>query len=278
MGVTEEGSQAAPTGSDTERWPERTVESAEWYDRSINWEARFGRELPVICHALGPPGAGGVVDAGCGTGRHAVALAGRGYSVTGADASEAMIKLARRHADEHGASARFACCRFDELAQRVASGADGVVCIGNSLAAAASEDGVRRAVENFAAVLRPGGRLFVQVLNFPPMRLQVPCVRGPRVTHVDGVEYVSVRLFCFHPDPAAGRLGRVEMTNVTIWHDGAWRQRSHAGILYPLTLEELTERCRAVGMKVVDVFGAYDRSPFDPAGSVDLILIAERGA
>ena len=263
-----------PAGADS--WQERRPESVDWYDRGINWEARFGRELPLICDVLGPPGSGGVADAGCGTGRHAVALARRGYSVTGIDLSEAMIEAAQHHADESGVEVRLECCPFDELAQRVDRGVDGVICIGNSLAAAGTEQAARQAVHNFAEVLRPGGRLFLQVLNFPPMREEVPCVRGPRVTTVNGVEYVSVRLFDFLPDPASGRHGRVAVTNVTMWHEDTWRQRSHRGTVYPITLDELSRWCEAAGLDVLDTFGAYDRTPFDPAGSVDLILVAER--
>ena len=107
------------------------------------------------------------------------------------------------------------------------------------------------------------------------MREQVPCIRGPRVTVVDGVEYVSVRLFSFQPDPSAGRQGRVEVTNVTFWRDGTWRHRAHGGTLYPMTPDELTGWCDEAGLRVLDLFGAYDRSPFDPATSPDLILIAE---
>jgi hypothetical protein len=43
-----------------------------------------------------------------------------------------------------------------------------------------------------------------------------------------------------------------------------------------MTPGELTGWCDEAGLRVVDLFGAYDRSPFDPAKSSDLILIAER--
>jgi 2-polyprenyl-3-methyl-5-hydroxy-6-metoxy-1,4-benzoquinol methylase len=257
-------------------WHERTPESVDWYDRGINWEARFQRELPVICDVLGPPSSGGIVDAGCGTGRHVAALAERGYRVTGVDLSEAMVDVARRHASDSGAEAKFVCCPFEELTRRVDGGADGLICIGNSLAAAASEQAVEQAVWNFAGVLRPGGRMFVQALNFPPMREEVPCVRGPRVTSVEGVEYVSVRMFDFVADAAAGRHGRADVTNVTLWHDGTWRQKSHRGTLYPATLDELRRWCEAAGLQVLNTFGAYDRTPFDPTSSTDLLLVAER--
>src|SRR3989344_1606930 len=39
-----------------------------------------------------------ILDIACGTGRHAIALAGKGFSVTGVDASHAMINQARKNA------------------------------------------------------------------------------------------------------------------------------------------------------------------------------------
>jgi len=41
-----------------------------------------------------------ILDIGCGTGRHAIELAKRGYSVTGIDLSEAQLKRAREKAEE----------------------------------------------------------------------------------------------------------------------------------------------------------------------------------
>ena len=40
---------------------------AEWYDQSINWDARLQREIPVFVDVFGAPGDGGIIDAGCGT-------------------------------------------------------------------------------------------------------------------------------------------------------------------------------------------------------------------
>ena len=272
------GGSPVPNSTRGDAARQAVFHSAEWYDRSINWQARLEREIPLLCEVFGPPGRGGLLDAGCGTARQAVALAERGYRVTGADSSEDMLELARRQAANSGADVRFVCCPYGRLTDHLEPGFDGVYCLGNSLAAAASAEGVGLAIRNFAAMLRPEGRLFVQVLNFPPMRGQSPCVKGPRVVTVDGIEHVSIRTYHFHPDPAAGPEGRVEVVNTTLWNDGAWRRHSRSGNLYPLTSDELTEWCRAAGLEVSETYGAYDRTAFDPANSSDLLLIAQRTA
>jgi len=241
---------------------------ASSYDRSINWEARFGRELPVLSDVFGPPGDGGLIDAGCGPGRHAVAMAERGYRVVGVDASAEMLEVARAHGRGQD-RARFLEGLYEALPALVGTDHDGLFCLANSLAAAGTRDAVNTAIEQFAACLRPGGRLFVQVLNFTRMRNESPCIRGPRVVTVDGVEYVSVRQF--HFDEAG-----VLVSNVTLWHEDGWKQASTQGRLYPVERAELMSICDSAGFDVDATWGDYKQSAFDFASSIDLIVVATR--
>ena len=243
--------------------------SADWYDRSINWSARLGRELPVLMEVFGPPGAGGLIDAGCGTGRQARALSERGYRVVGADASEDMLAVARRPAQSASPPVEFVLTPFATMYETLGGGFDGVYCLGNSLAAAGTRDEVGVAVTQFARCLRPGGRLFIQVLNFAVMRLESPCVRGPRVSVVDGREYLSVRQYQFLED-------RVEVTNITLWQDHGWQKRIGGGRLYPVELDELGTFCEKAGLHIDQTWGKYAREPFDRSSSMDLLIAATR--
>lgn len=242
--------------------------SPEWYDRAVNWTKRFERELPVLTEVMGPPGAGGVIDAGCGPGRQACALAQRGYRVVGIDSSVEMIELARRHAADV-ANCSFETVPFAGMSRTLGGGFDAVYCIGNSLAAAQSAEAGREAVAQFAACLRPGGVLFLQVLNFPPMRAQLPCVRGPNPVTVDGVEYVRFRQFHFLAES-------VEVTSVTMWHEGGWQMHAGGGVLYPVTPDELDAWFAGAGLKIETRWADYTRKPFDPALPTDLIITARR--
>jgi len=249
--------------------PVTTLTEAEWYDLGIDWEARMRREIPVLMEVFGPPGGGGILDAGCGTGHQAAALSQRGYRVVGADVSEEMLAVARRTAQRVGAAPSFVCTPYAELPAKVGLGFDGVYCLANSLAAAGTREAVEQAIRRFAECLRPGGRLFIQVLNFPPMRKEIPCVKGPRVTVVDGVEYVSVRNFAFGGND-------VLVGNITFWKEGTWRCHAQGRRLYPVTLDELRTFCSAADLNIDTTWGSYAKEPFDADRSGDLILVATR--
>lgn len=48
-----------------------------------------------------------ILDTGCGTGRHSIELAVRGYNVTGIDLSSGMLREARKGADKAGVNVKF---------------------------------------------------------------------------------------------------------------------------------------------------------------------------
>jgi len=242
---------------------------ADWYDVSINWEARLAREIPVLEAVFGPPAAGGLLDAGCGTARQACELASRGFRVTAADASEEMIDIARRNAEMAGVDLRLVVAPYASMHASVGNGFDGVFCQGNALAAAGTAEAAREAIQQFAACLRPAGRLFIQIVNFDLMRGEEPCVRGPRVGTVDGREYVSVRQFQFVGD-------QIQVTNITLFNDGGWKQRAHCGLLYPIAPDELCDWCDEAGLGTDHLWGDYARQAFDPQQSTDVLLVATK--
>jgi SAM-dependent methyltransferase len=61
-------------------------------------------EVEFILEELGIPPGGRILDMGCGTGRHAIELARRGFDVTGVDLSSGMLEEARQAARSAGAS------------------------------------------------------------------------------------------------------------------------------------------------------------------------------
>lgn len=106
-----------------------------------------------------------VLDVGCGPGRHALALARRGVTVTGIDASEEFIDLARRSARDEGLTARFEV--LDVRALSFAADFDAAICLcqgGFGLLGGRDELGV---FGRIARAVVPGGGLAVSAFHAP---------------------------------------------------------------------------------------------------------------
>ncbi len=239
------------------------------YDASINWTARIRRERPVLKKVFGPPGDRPILDAGCGPGRQAVALARCRYRVVGVDRSAQMLEFARSAPGGDSSRIQWVRSEFSQLTRRCAGPFAGIYCIGNSLSATGTTAAVRSALRNFAAVLHPTGRLFVQVLNSLPMRETVPCVRGPVHIRTNGTECVRVRMFDFSGS-------RATVTNINLIRDGEWRVHAMRGRLCVFDAKQLRAWCREAGLRVEEMWGSYAGEPFDPRKSADLIIIARR--
>ncbi len=59
-------------------------------------------EVNFIIEELGLPEGNSILDVGCGTGRHSIELAKRGYIMTGVDISGGMLEEARKAAENAG--------------------------------------------------------------------------------------------------------------------------------------------------------------------------------
>jgi SAM-dependent methyltransferase len=73
------------------------------YDRDYCYSELFRFDTEVLDRWLPEPGR--LLDLGCGTGRHVVHFAERGFDVTGVDLSEHMLAAARRKLAERGCGA-----------------------------------------------------------------------------------------------------------------------------------------------------------------------------
>jgi SAM-dependent methyltransferase len=90
---------------------------ASYHDGPAPWD--IGHPQPAIAR-LASEGAftGAVLDAGCGTGEHALHIAGPGVRVLGVDVAETALAIAREKAAERGIEAEFELAdalRFDRL-------------------------------------------------------------------------------------------------------------------------------------------------------------------
>jgi SAM-dependent methyltransferase len=129
----------------------------------------FDVDAPVVGAILDTLPAGAALDAACGTGRWAAALAGRGHRVVGVDSSPDMLERARERVP-HGEF------RSGEL-QRLPVG-DGEVDLVVCALALAHVPALDPVLAEFARVLRPAGHLVISDMHPETVaRGSVPPVR-----------------------------------------------------------------------------------------------------
>ncbi len=241
------------------------------YDRFVNWEGRLAYELPFIEQQLTASGAWRILDTACGTGMHTVALAQRGYDVTGADLSVGMIERARENVASAGVKARFVVAGFGELAAKAGDGFDALLCLGNSLPHVLTAEALHETLTDFATVLRPGGLLLIQNRNFDAVIAARARWMPPQAHREDSREWLFIRFYDFNPN------GTLTFNIVTLRRDEAseWAQQIEATTLRPLLHADLLNAVAAAGFGDAACYGDMQGAPFDPETSSNLIVTAK---
>lgn len=121
-------------------------------------------EVDFIEREIGHTTALRILDIGCGTGRHAIELAGRGYEVTGIDLSETQLARAREKAREAGVTVRFQQADARHLAFRDEFDLVIMLCEG-AFPLMETDDENYAILANAAAALRQPGKLILTTLN-----------------------------------------------------------------------------------------------------------------
>ena len=226
-------------------------------------EDRTELETQFVINALGLLPQHKVLDLCCGQGRHSLALARTGLDVTGADLSEEMLSLAHTGAVESGVSAEFLRVDMRSLPDEMSGEFDAVINMFSSFGYLESEDDDQRVLHQIAKVLKPGGKVLMDLLN----REWVIINNEPyewRV-HDDGTVVLEHREL--HLDVSINHL-----TYMEIAPDGTRRELSDLKMrLYTLT--EMIKMLGVAGLKMERVYGGFRGEDY----SVDtrrMILVA----
>jgi glycine/sarcosine N-methyltransferase len=250
------------------------------YDHFVNWESRLAAELPFLEKILRPLAASrpiSVLDAACGTGMHAVALAQRGFAAAGADLSPQMAARGRDHALNAGVSVDFKAAGFGELAIAFHNHPlfpfDAVICLGNSLPHLLSPVDLAAALADFADCLRPGGLLVIQNRNFDAVMQTLERWMEPQSYRSDSREWTFLRFYDYDPD------GLITFNVINLYREDEhanWQQRIHSTRLAPQREQDLRARLMTAGFHAIQTFGGLSGSDFDPGSSGNLVLVAQK--
>lgn len=228
-------------------------------ERKSNWEEFFDahapaymdneftgntlREVDFLLEELALVPGAAILDVGCGTGRHAVELARRGYAVTGLDLSAAMLAQAALAAQAAGVTVTWV--QSDATRFSFDQPFDAVVCLceGSLGLLGTTDDPIQQPLailRNIANSLKPRARAIMTVLNgaamirryndddvkagrFDPLLMVESTAMPPR----DGLPPIPVRERAFVPTELVTLCGLAGLTVDSMWGGtaGNWGRR-----------------------------------------------------
>jgi SAM-dependent methyltransferase len=242
---------------------------ANWYERfftpAVNrfWESMVtpeatAAEVDFVTRQIGPPPAR-LLDVPCGSGRHALALAARGYDVTGVDLSDDAIARATEAAG--ALPARFV--RADMRDFPVEAPFDAAICMGNSIGYFGAE-GMAALFDRLAAALRPGGKLVIDSATCAESLFPLP--EGREIAFERG-SYASRYAY--------DAMQSLLKTDAMLVLDGRTHRLRYAHTI--VTSGGVVRKLARYGLKTEGLYCDLEGARFAP-GSPRLLLVAERAA
>ena len=225
------------------------------------WRAAVTEEATVeqaefLAETLDVPTGSSVLDVPCGNGRLALALAARGYRLTGVDIASEFIDEAR----SRGPDIRWICGDMRQLPQD--NPFDGAYCWGNSFGYL-DDRGNADFVDAVGRCLRPGARFILE--NGAIAETLFAQLEDEKTFEIGDIR-MDIRN---HYDARRGRLH----TEYTFARDGESETKTGSQRVY--TAGEVCRMLEHSGFEVETLYGGVDRQPF-AIGSPHLIAVARK--
>jgi glycine/sarcosine N-methyltransferase len=197
-----------------------------------------------------------VLDAACGTGIDAAALARRGFSVRAADGSQAMADAAAARFAREGLAIPVQCCRWADLPAAIDERFDVVLCTGNALVHAAGRDAMVEALTALWQMARTAGHVVIDSRNWEKLHAERRIVQVMDRVRTRG----GRRCLTLYAWEIPARLEQEHIAHIVFLYEEGDRvePREYQVSFRPFTIGELRERLEIAGLREVD-------TDYDPA-------------
>jgi SAM-dependent methyltransferase len=244
----------------------------EWFDDDSFWRATYPFMFPrsrmlgaeeEVENALDltRPAGKSALDLCCGPGRCSIALAKRGFAVTGVDRTRHLLQRARRKARDEGVKVRWL---ERDMRDFVSEGSyDVILSMFTSFGYFDDEADDLRVLGNVFASLRPGGSCLFDLLGKE---------RLARILLETNSEVLSDGSMLVQRRRIIDDWTRVETDWVLIGKGQVKRFRNHLTVY---SGRELRDRMESVGFDEVRLYGNLAGDPYGPDAS-RLVVVARR--
>jgi 2-polyprenyl-3-methyl-5-hydroxy-6-metoxy-1,4-benzoquinol methylase len=210
-----------------------------------------------------------ILDIGCGTGRHSIELAGRGYSVVGVDLSESQLKRAREKAAEQKLKIDFQ--KHDARKLTFSHEFDlGIMLCEGAFPLMETDEMNFQILRNAANALKPRGKLIFTTLNglfplFHPLEkfLNSDLNEGNATYHNSTFDLMTFRDY-----------------NTTAFEDDDGNKKELKGNERYYVPSEITWLLKTLRFKTIDIcgakLGAFSRSDKLTTEDFEMLVIAEK--
>lgn len=244
------------------------------YDTFVDWDKRLAREAPFFRSVFETVDAKTVADVGAGSGRLSLMFASWGLTVYAVDPDPEMLAAARRNAEAAGVDLPIYAGAFGDVADIVPGQVDALISTGNALPHVEGLPGLRRALADFAEVIRSGGALVLHLLNH--QRLLDQRIRALPTVVRDTAEgtYVVQRVLSYD-DPSGIRWSFLTLfrpAGSDLWELADQHSAVHSAMPAFVLVDELDH----AGFERIELFGNHARKPFDAEADESVILLAYR--
>lgn len=206
-----------------------------WYR---DWDAELEREGLNLRRFFRDQGVQTVLDASCGPGTQAIALARLGYTVTAADPSAGLLARARQNAADYGVLDKISFVQSDfiNLHRHVQGSFDAIITKGNSIPHLLRDDQIEETILIFHELLRPGGVLLVGMRDFEPLLEDRPRFWPGRVHDEPGEQIITFDIWDWNDGPPI----TVTYNRFIVRGDGkTYTATKHPVVFRALTAEEV---------------------------------------
>lgn len=239
---------------------------ANWYDYYVTIDLDVPFSLVETANVIGP-----VLELAAGTGRLSVPLLEAGVRLTCVDAAPGMLAILSAKLAARGLEAEVVCADICEL--QLPWRFQLAILPFNAFMEIIGGQRQRQAMAAIAGCLAPGGRFICTLHNPAVRRSQIDGVLRPvgRFPTPEGTLVVSGEER--GGDPVVHRMQHFEL----FADDGRLLSNYSLPMDFALIEKDDFEGMAAeAGLRTLQLFGNYDRSPFDPAASPLMIWLLQK--